>query len=286
MTLLRCLMMLTTSFSLVVGHGNMVYPYVWMDKHQVGAWQEGHVGGGIGCGSIPEPDDQQHVESPKIGCLGNWFTNDTKIPHSSGKRASVDHHNPWFAPGTAPIYSPCGLAGGNPMGCTGQDNEKFGDCCGGKCGGYSFGRKAEDYDWPNAPVTEWKAGSYQEVSWYSNANHLGGYVYRLCKMPEQGLGVLTEECFQEGSLEFEGDKLWFIAQHEDVRQELNATRVIDGTFPAGSQWTEVPIAEKGQIIDYVKVPADLERGLYVLSFRWYCKKTPQVWNICANINIV
>ena len=89
-----------------------------------------------------------------------------------------------------------------------------------------------------------------------------------------------------GSLEFEGDKLWFIAQHEDVRQELNATRVIDGTFPAGSQWTEVPVAEKGQIIDYVKVPADLERGLYVLSFRWDCKKTPQVWNICANINIV
>ena len=29
------------------------------------------------------------------------------------------HLNPWHAPGTAPIASPCGTFGGNPQGCRG-----------------------------------------------------------------------------------------------------------------------------------------------------------------------
>ena len=118
------------------------------------------------------------------------------------------------------------------------------------------------------------------------ANHLGGYIYRLCKVPHDGLAGLTEECFQNGSLKFEGDKVWYIKDHDSVRQELNATRVTEGTYPEGSEWTEIPVEGKGYLIDYVKVPADLASGEYVLSFRWDCKKTPQVWNVCANINIV
>jgi len=268
----------------VTGHGNMVYPYVWMDTNEEGRWQS-KPGGGLGCGSISAPNGA-HTESPKIGCIANWFTNNTKIPHKSDGQAN----NPWHAPGTAPIFSPCGVAGGNPEGCTGQEHEKFGDCCGDNCGGYSLGENAEEYPWPNAPVTEWKAGSYQEVSWFTSANHEGGYIYRLCKKPKHGLAGLTEECFQEGLLKFEGDQVWFEKAHDSTheRQELNATRVTKGTFPEGSEWTEIPVASplSGYIIDYVKVPADLDHGDYVLSFRWDCKKTPQVWNICANIKIV
>merc|ERR1719184_155214 len=34
--------------------------------------------------------------------------------------------NPWMAPGTAPVYSPCGWAGGNPEGCGGvPDGKEF-----------------------------------------------------------------------------------------------------------------------------------------------------------------
>jgi len=268
----------------VTGHGNMVYPYVWMDTNEEGHWQS-KPGGGLGCGSISAPNGS-HTESPKIGCIANWFTNNTKIPHKSNGQAN----NPWHAPGTAPIFSPCGVAGGNPEGCTGQEHEKFGDCCGDNCGGYSLGENAEEYPWPDAPVTEWKAGSYQEVSWFTSANHEGGYIYRLCKKPKHGLTGLTEECFQEGSLKFEGDQVWFEKAHDSTheRQELNATRVTKGTFPEGSEWTEIPVAnpESGYIIDYVKVPADLDHGDHVLSFRWDCKKTTQVWNICANIKIV
>ena len=37
--------------------------------------------------------------------------------------------------------------------------------------------------------------------------------------------------------------------------------------------------------DLLEVPEDLEAGDYVLSFRWDCEKTPQVWNSCANIRV-
>jgi len=268
---------------LVSGHGNMVFPYVWMDPNEEGAWHA-QPGGGVGCGSISAPDGHQ-TESPKLGCLAQWFTNDTLVPHSS----KAHSFHPWEAPGTAPIFSPCGAAGGNPGGCTGNENEKFGDCCGGNCGGFSFGKNAEEYSWPDAPWTQWKAGSYQEVTWFTSANHQGGYIYRLCKMPKDGIAGLTEECFQAGSLKFEGDKVWYIEghDHKHERKELNATRTTVGTYPVGSEWTEIPIEEKLiYLIDYVQVPASLQLGEYVLSFRWDCKKTAQVWNVCANINIV
>ena len=40
------------------------------------------------------------------------------------------------------------------------------------------------------------------------------------------------------------------------------------------------------IMDEVEVPKDLIPGDYVLSFRWDCEATPQIWNSCANIKII
>merc|ERR1712232_551614 len=40
------------------------------------------------------------------------------------------------------------------------------------------------------------------------------------------------------------------------------------------------------IIDQVTVPKGLDLGEYVLSFRWDCEQTPQVWTQCADITIV
>jgi hypothetical protein len=39
-----------------------------------------------------------------------------------------------------------------------------------------------------------------------------------------------------------------------------------------------------EIIDKVKVP-DLQPGRYVLSFRWDCEQTPQIWSQCSDIEI-
>lgn len=39
------------------------------------------------------------------------------------------------------------------------------------------------------------------------------------------------------------------------------------------------------VADQVQVPADLAAGPYVLSLRWDCEQTPQVWFTCADIEI-
>ena len=39
------------------------------------------------------------------------------------------------------------------------------------------------------------------------------------------------------------------------------------------------------IMDEVEVP-DLPPGEYVLSFRWDCEQTSQIWNACSNIRII
>jgi len=39
-----------------------------------------------------------------------------------------------------------------------------------------------------------------------------------------------------------------------------------------------------EIVDQLKVP-DLQPGRYVLSFRWDCEQTPQIWSQCSDIEI-
>jgi len=39
------------------------------------------------------------------------------------------------------------------------------------------------------------------------------------------------------------------------------------------------------MIDQVKVPEDMAAGEYVLSWRWDCEQTPQVWNSCSDIRV-
>jgi len=40
------------------------------------------------------------------------------------------------------------------------------------------------------------------------------------------------------------------------------------------------------IIDQVEVPADLEPGEYLLSWRWDAEQSPQIWQSCADITLV
>ena len=149
------------------------------------------------------------------------------------------------------------------------------------------------------PVTEWLAGSQQEVKWYVGANHAGGYSYRLCKMPTSGISGLSEKCFQKTPLDFVGHNQW-VVYGKDLssghRTKIVANRTTEGTFPAGSMWTANPFRPPheeggnsghghGQVIDHLKIPGDLEPGSYVLSFRWDCKCSPQVWSVCSNILI-
>merc|ERR1712086_181216 len=297
---------LLPGLALVSCHGNMFSPPAW--------WDRGGTNRNIGCGVLNLPDNEYSdknngsVWDPNPDCMTLWYSNNVKIP---GKASIPDdqtcihslHHDdkkeyPWNAPGSAPVFGPCGTLGGWPHGCNGDDNGDFGDCCSGNCDGFALGKNAEDYHWPGIiPTTPWLAGSYQEVQWYVGANHAGGYSYRLCKLPEGGIKHLTEECFQEIPLDFVGDDQWVVYSGHNKRTEIQAKRTSDGTFPHGSMWTANPFLPPyeeggsieyghGQVIDNVKVPAGLEPGEYVLSFRWDCKCTPQVWGSCSNVLII
>ena len=131
----------------------------------------------------------------------------------------------------------------------------------------------------------------------------GGYAYRLCKVPAGGISQVTEQCFRDGHLSFAGDDTWIWQKNKGSSQTITdadwkkqrAVRTREGTTPSGSQWAKIdlpspPASKNNKALwafwDYVEVPASLEPGRYVLSFRWDTQNTPQVWNSCANINIV
>merc|ERR1719221_594864 len=109
---------------------------------------------------------------------------------------------PWRAPGTARVDSPCGILGGNRGGC--PDGSPSHEGCAG--GGWGRGPDARSLNYPDVVTTEWERGSVVEAIWGLEANHGGGYSYRLCKRPASGnMMELTEECFQQNVLEFVGD---------------------------------------------------------------------------------
>jgi hypothetical protein len=40
------------------------------------------------------------------------------------------------------------------------------------------------------------------------------------------------------------------------------------------------------VMDEVEIPADLQEGDYLLSWRWDCEQSPQIWQQCADIRLV
>lgn len=332
----------------VSSHGTMTKPTTWLDVPQFlqldnGTWVHDYAGmkkylqckPGL---TIPREilcknnNDCEGYEFP--GPICNWYTNETTIKEPTifdpklrtFARVPDENkvlHTPWRAPGSAPIYSPCGVSGGNPDGCGAPK-------CGQKFGGYGHGLRAEEVEFVHPIyVTNWTRGDIVEVAWSIYANHGGGYSYRLCRMPsveDGGRKALKEECFQQNPLRFVGDKQWIQwGEDESTRLEIESVRTDEGTTPAGSQWTKNPIpACVGQIggfldphpcilgtqfpepgpglsgfginifgkkvfpfsiVDKVEIPEDLESGEYVLSFRWDTEQGKQVWNSCSSVYV-
>merc|ERR1711953_203486 len=130
-----------------------------------------------------------------------------------------------------------------------------------------------------AKNTEWARGSNQWVGWIAKGGHWGGYTYRLCKLPEEGKTGLTEECFAKNVLEFASPKTWWKRAGDehvnDAWQTVSKTDLVEGTYPEGSAWRQVvKVVGQGKQAEYlirkdkVKVPENLPKGDYVLSFRW------------------
>ena len=71
----------------------------------------------------------------------------------------------------------------------------------------------------------------------------GGYSYRLCPLPEGNFTDLTEACFQENPLDFVQDEQSIVFPNGTL-QKLSASQstfVTEGTSPAGSMWSLMPM---------------------------------------------
>eukprot|EP00747_Dinoflagellata_sp_TGD_P088577 gnl/TRDRNA2_/TRDRNA2_164055_c0_seq1.p1 gnl/TRDRNA2_/TRDRNA2_164055_c0~~gnl/TRDRNA2_/TRDRNA2_164055_c0_seq1.p1 ORF type:complete len:489 (-),score=62.81 gnl/TRDRNA2_/TRDRNA2_164055_c0_seq1:49-1449(-) len=225
---------------------------------------------------------------------------------------------PARAPGRGAISSPCGLMGGllqsdvlKEVESEGYDEHLPTD----EIKSQAYGRDARAHAFQDVVTTEWAAGSVVEVGFGMNAQHGGVYSYRLCKHPTSRLN-LTEDCFQQGALAFHGTEQWFQFGAEKARRRnLTASRWVDPE--TNIEWSRLPIPSCSNhagyvcdgplfdppygiygyggenmdgfqlnVMDALKLPADLDVGEYVLSFRWDVEDGGQVWLQCANVRIV
>lgn len=246
----------------VDAHFAMIKPPSWVDPDgsAYSNWDPDFGWRATGCTGEAPPTG----EEPVIGCLSQWYSNGTTIPGNrtlpdaavSYKKNSESSNpvvkstwesmqkNPWMAPGTAPVWSPCGHDGGNPQGCPVGNPGRSG--C--QQGGYGHGPDARSLAGNSKPA-EWTAGAVEETIYGITANHGGGYQYRLCPKPASGDYMdLTEECFQRTPLPFVGDTQWIQQGGDEAnRTAIPAVRLDVGTFPKGSAWTRNPIPACGTL---------------------------------------
>merc|ERR1719288_577463 len=76
--------------------------------------------------------------------------------------------------------------------------------------------------------TQWARGEPAVVYWQSGAKHRGGYAYRLCKVNNGKIWEVTEECFQEGHLNFSGTKSWTYNVRENENENPDQSYKPDG----------------------------------------------------------
>ena len=219
--------------------------------------------------------------------------------------------SPWRAPGAAPVFDGCGMAGGKPP----PRGTRF--------GAEYFNTtlsKQGDLGSKSLPKSHtgvvWRAGSTVEVSWAIEANHGGGYQYRLC--PAEN--ATTEACFQRMPLPFVGQQglRWYGRDSPDaIAISFKGVYVTEGVSPPGAAWAMNPIPrnDEGQtgkgfaprctnasmcqgmedgsnanpnmeIVDKLQVPLWVPAGDYVLGWRWDCEESNQIWQSCSDITIV
>ena len=293
------------------------------DSAQTCLWMS--VGCSIGCAECDGGDKGGANPNGKDRC-GSGMKATLNAPRyrtlnrnvTAGSAEDWTRFNPWRAPGHAPVYDPCGRAGGGPHP-TGGHGEftnttyaKFGD----------LGSKLPYY----ATGTVWEAGAAVETMQSIRANHGGGYQYRLCpleKMP------CSEADFQQTPMPFADSSS--IMMSNGTMLKLSSTFVSVGTLPVGSTWQMLGIPDthhvrpgntgpvedwafpppcyepayeedkplggldearcSGQwmnnitIYDQLVVPASLTPGEYVLGLRWDCETSAQVWQSCADVTI-
>lgn len=258
--------------------------------------------------------------SNNLGGAAGWLaTKGARMRIPPGTPSNCRRGNtPWCAPGSSDILSPCGIYGGGLPCDTRENRDKLNN--GRRITGASGCNPIDGRDIKKSPnQVKWRAGGVAKVGWGTQANHGGGVSYRLCPAN----ATQDEACFQSNVLKFASNVSvirWVTcpASHRCIRsgQEMVVPlrKVTTNTHPAGSEWATNPIGwpcpdcttcaaprvRRGtyiernncyklsnhnlSMVDLVQVPNT--PGKFTLSMRWDCSVNPQIWNNCADIEIV
>ena len=191
----------------------------------------------IGCPECDHVSGRRQTDLCKSGFVGQLPDEAIAVNRAAVRNSAYDiyRHNPWRAPGHAPVADACGLAGGTPWAEFAPEEGRYAETPHARHG-------MRGIDLPEMPTgAVWKAGGEAEVVWQVRFNHGGGYAYRLCPIDQEP----TERCFQAHHLEFKRDRQALVLPNGTRVPVLDPVFVDVGTSPAGSTWSRNPIPGTG-----------------------------------------
>jgi hypothetical protein len=191
----------------------------------------------IGCPTCDHKSGRRQVDLCGRGfeaTLNDDKLRSVNLAATPGTALDIYKHNPWRAPGYAPVATACGFAGGWPWGATGAEAGDYVNTT------YAHHGMEGILLPPLDNGVVWKIGGQAEVTWQVRNNHGGGYSYRLCPLDEWGDGFNGEQCFQDYPLDFDESKHALVWPN-GTRQEIPGAFTAEGTWPKGSQWARLPI---------------------------------------------
>merc|ERR1712232_1152759 len=163
-------------------------------------------------------------------------------------------------------------------------------------GGYSY-RLCKESDhgvteecFQNFPLAF--VGDLQHVQFGSNASKRVSFVANRTKVGTVPKGSQWTKnpipaCASHGggSNQLSGTACWLVGtQFPSPGKNLDTGGDLHGFCEAqGTHWRPDCLFT---IVDQVQIPENTEPGKYVLSFRWDCEQTPQIWSTCSNIEIL
>lgn len=245
----------------------------------------------------------------------SWYTQNAHIPGKATncgefvtgiKCGTRDATQPWRAPGTTPVYSPCGAY------CYDQGTYSAVGCTIGQSYDDDDNWEVKDgRDLPKSKRTVWTAGGAAKVAFTALFNHGGGYAYRLCPA---SAAAQSEACFQQHHLQFASNETT-VRWTNGTEASYPALTMTSGTHPAGSHWRTIRIPSCStttpsicghellpapcdgccahhcdrwhySLMDDIAIPATLAPGDYTLSWRWDAEINHQVWQGCADVTVV
>lgn len=254
------MLMFAAMLATVSGHGAMVTPRSrntidWQDgqiyQNNTWAWCQNMTGAPcnngqaaywysqgcfIGCPECDHVSGRRQTDLCGSGFVGQLPDYAIAVNRNATRNSAYDiyRHNPWRAPGHAPVADACGLAGGTPWGADVPEEGRYANTT-----HAHHGMKGSEL--PEMPTgTVWKAGGTAEVVWQVRFNHGGGYAYRLCPLGQP----LTEACFQSHHLEFVQDKQALVFKNGS-RLPIKGVFANIGTSPANSTWARMPLPATG-----------------------------------------